>query len=709
MLLVATPIFSPKRVQTPKACFSKKNCTFFMVYCLLKPYFAQNRCFFFILQKINTKIAEEFKTTIQDKQINFNLMTHKQIVLGLAFAGVSALTTSCSNPLAEMVKLANQQELTVDPNPLELHGDKVKFTMAAKLPVKMMKKGTKYTMELSYSPGNIENKVDMQPLTSEDLKVGAVAFEGDKYQGTTEDPKITKAFDFAYQDKYEVGGLMLKGIASKGEGEKAKIKEFGPVRLKVKGDKFVKGVATTVRLVKSPIDGVNSTTGESPFAYADHNYTGPTDEFLPVTMNFEKGSAAFTPNTGNNKTTLEVISSLFKDTQVPPFEAMGSSSHSPEGSEAVNTGLAENRAKAMEAQFKKMLALFKYDTKTLTDYKFNFEKKVLGQTVPEFNELVNGSGLTPEQQTEAKEILGRDGDFVENEQKLQSKPYYNTLMNNVYPAMRYAKVNVKKPGAAKSMAEMSAMTKKMIEGSETADKLTEQEFLYVAAGTPDLMERVNILKQAQKSYDTWKVNNNIGSAYLDMALLNNDKSKADDAITALQSSMSKKETGDAAYNLAMAYAMKGDNAKMEEFLNKAIALGGSDNKVNSLINGAKGYIAIKKAEARDDGKYQEAIDVLNNAPASNPNLFNKGLAELMKGVNYDAAIASFTSAAQKNPKDAITQYAMAVAYARKKDEGNMSSALKKAVELNSDLKAKALKDVEFDAFKNSNSFKDAIK
>jgi tetratricopeptide (TPR) repeat protein len=175
--------------------------------------------------------------------------------------------------------------------------------------------------------------------------------------------------------------------------------------------------------------------------------------------------------------------------------------------------------------------------------------------------------------------------------------------------------------------------------------------------------------------------------------------------------MKKKETGEAAYNMALAYAMKGDMAKMEEFLNKAVNLGSAEGNANfnKAMNGAKAYTTFKQARDRNDGKYKEAERLLENAPMTNPNLFNKGLAIMMQGVNYDAAIAAFNSAAQKNPKDAITQYGLAVACARKGDEGNMSSALKKACELDNNLKAKALKDVEFDKYKDKNSFKDAIK
>ena len=635
----------------------------------------------------------------------------KKFFLGLAFAGATGFVTSCKNPVAEMIKSAKEQQLNVEPNPLELHGDRVPFKMTAKLPVKMMKKGTNYSLEVYYVAGDIDAMQDMQPLPADAAKIKAITFKGDEYVGQTKDPQKDEAMEFAYVDKYERGGLFIKGVAAKAD-KPEKFKEFGPLRLVVMDGRKVKGVATTSRLLKSPVHGLTPVAGESPFIYADHGYVKPGDETLSARLDFERGSVNVKQDFMNNKQTMEVVSELFKSSQIPAFTATGISSHSPEGQEAVNVKLSEGRAMALEMTFKKMLELFKYDKEKLKDYVFNIEKRKLSETLPEFNQLVDASSLTPEQKNEAKETMGRDGDFVEKEMQLQRKPYYSKLMDEVYPRMRYASTDVKKPGAAKTEAEMSAVATKMLKGSANPNELNEQEFLMLASKTPDLKERIEILKLAGQNYQTWKVHNNLGAAYLDNALMNkNDKGMADEAIKQFEASMKKKETGEAAYNMALAYAMKGDMAKMEEFLNKAVNLGSAEGNANfnKAMNGAKAYTTFKQARDRNDGKYKEAERLLENAPMTNPNLFNKGLAIMMQGVNYDAAIAAFNSAAQKNPKDAITQYGLAVACARKGDEGNMSSALKKACELDNNLKAKALKDVEFDKYKDKNSFKDAIK
>lgn len=633
-----------------------------------------------------------------------------KFTLGLLIFGAMVLVSSCSDPTKEMIKLAEQQEITVNPNPLELHGENVGFTLSAKLPVDMMKKDTKYDLQFFYVPGNIETAVDLQPLGDDAQKIGSVSFDGNKYAESTEQPQVTKQFSFAYEDKFKTGGVMVLGVASRTDKDKSR--EFGPLRLRVKegsGTDFVRGVSTTQRLVKGPADGLKASQGESPFAYAPHNFAPKGDSYFDLPVFFEQGSSTISANTAGNKESLEKVTELYADTEVAPYTPTGVSSHSPEGREAINRDLADNRASALENRFQYLLTLVKYEKEKADEFKFEFEKKVLGETVPEFNSLVDASSLTPDQKAEAKSILGGDGDFVENESELQSKPYYQTLLSEVYPKMRYAKTKVKMPNATKTLPEMTSIIEDMKKGEAEADALDENEFLFVAANTPDPDERMDVLGQAAKKYQTWRVHNNIGATLLDQALLNKDMAKADAAIEQFTASMSKKENAEAAYNLAMAYGLKGDDAKMEEFLTKAAGMTVADPSNQKLVNAAQAYLKIKGAEARDDGSYRDAEDLLGDALANNPNLFNKGLAQVLQGVNYDSAIASFNAAADANGDDARTQYALAIAYARKGDESNMAAALKKAASMDGAYKTMAVEDVEFFKYKDSQSFKDAIK
>jgi len=105
-----------------------------------------------------------------------------------AFAIIGALTISgCTLP--SMVKLAKQQNLQVTPNPLEVHKDTVNYSFTANLPVKMLKKGTVYTLNSFYKYGESELALDPIPFKAEDFP-----------NSGTEQPKVTKAFAFPYKD-----------------------------------------------------------------------------------------------------------------------------------------------------------------------------------------------------------------------------------------------------------------------------------------------------------------------------------------------------------------------------------------------------------------------------------------------------------------------------------------------------------------------------
>ena len=68
--------------------------------------------------------------------------------------------SSCTLP--QMIKAAKEQKLEVTPNPLEVHNDTVKMDLAGNLPVKMLRKGTVYTLNTFYKYG--ENELALEPV-----------------------------------------------------------------------------------------------------------------------------------------------------------------------------------------------------------------------------------------------------------------------------------------------------------------------------------------------------------------------------------------------------------------------------------------------------------------------------------------------------------------------------------------------------------------
>ena len=81
----------------------------------------------------------------------------RKLFYAIASFGVLSLSGCALN---QMVKMAEDQNLTVTPNPLEVHADTVAFEMSANLPVKMLKKGKVYSVNTYYTYGGNETALD---------------------------------------------------------------------------------------------------------------------------------------------------------------------------------------------------------------------------------------------------------------------------------------------------------------------------------------------------------------------------------------------------------------------------------------------------------------------------------------------------------------------------------------------------------------------
>ena len=88
-----------------------------------------------------------------------------------AAALASILLTGCS--LAQMIKLAKEQQITVTPSPLEVHADSVRFEISALLPLKMLKTNKVYTVTPYY-----------QAAGGEKVQLGTIEFKAVDFPNT---------------------------------------------------------------------------------------------------------------------------------------------------------------------------------------------------------------------------------------------------------------------------------------------------------------------------------------------------------------------------------------------------------------------------------------------------------------------------------------------------------------------------------------------
>lgn len=582
------------------------------------------------------------------------------IVAALSFSG-------CTLP--KMVKMSKEQQLTVTPNPLEVHKDTVAFDMAANLPVKMLKKGTVYTVNTFYKYGTSE--VALEPL----------AFKAEDFPNAkTEQPKATKSFFFPYQAAQKTGTLEVEGVASK--GEKSKASPRMPVAT---------GIITTSKLVKPVFFA----------AFADHGYNNQ-EELVPVIIPdfiFEQGRAVLRTSEIRSTKGKELDAFIASKNATRTVTITGT--HSPEGAERINAKLSPDRAAAIEAFYRKEMK--KYDYKGKAD-SINFILKPVIQDWNEFkNVLSSYEGITSEEKAEYLNIINAGGTFEDNEKQMKSLKTYRKVFKDVYPKLRTAKTEILVVKEKKTDAEMSVLSKQVTQNSVSADTLSFEEMMYAATLTPSLDEKAAIYEAATKKGSNWNAHNNLGAVYIAQALENsaNAAALADKALAQLEIAAKLNEAPEVHANLASVNMIKGNAYAAYNHASKALSAGlQGDNAAG--VNGVKGAAEIVKAQ------YAAAVTSESAAADNADNLFNKGLAQVLNK-DYQNGLTSFNEAIAKNSNLAIAHYGAAVANARLGNNDAIVTSLSNAVKIDPSLKEAALSDLEFAKVNATEAFKNALK
>ncbi len=590
----------------------------------------------------------------------------RKVVYSFLIFGALSLA-GCTLP--KMVKMSKEQQLTVTPNPLEVHKDTVAFDMAANLPVKMLKKGTVYTVNTFYKYGSSE--VALEPL----------AFKAEDFPNAkTEQPNATKSFFFPYQPAQRTGTLEVEGVASK--GEKTKATPRMPVAT---------GIITTSKLVK-PVYFA---------AYADHGYNNQ-EELVPVIIPdfiFEQGRSVLRTSEIRAPKGKELDAFIASKNATRTVTITGT--HSPEGAERINAKLSPDRAAASEAFYRRQMK--KYDYKGKAD-SINFILKPVIQDWNEFKTALSAyEGITSEEKAEYLNIINAGGTFEDQEKQMNRLNTYRKVFRDIYPTLRTAKTEILVVKDKKTDAEMSVLSKQVTQNSVSADTLSFEEMMYSATLTPSLEEKAAIYEAATKKGSNWNAHNNLGAVYIAQALENpnNAASLADKALAQLEIAGRLNDAPEVHANLASVHMIKGNAYAAYTHANQALSAGlQGDNAAG--VNGVKGAAEIVKAE------YAAAVTSESAATDNADNLFNKGLAQVLNK-DYQNGLTSFNEAIAKDSNHALAHYGAAVASARLGNADAVVSNLTNAVRIDPSLKEAALSDLEFSKFAATESFRNALK
>ena len=388
----------------------------------------------------------------------------------VSMLGVSGCT------LPQMIKLSKQQNLQVAPNPLEVHKDTVSYEMSATLPVKMLKKGTTYTLNSFYKYGDKE------------LALPELVFKGDDFaNAATEQPKMSKTYTFAYQPELKVGTVQIEGVAAKGTSNK-----------KTPRMDVATGIITTSKLVKNSYYA----------AFADHGYNNK-EEIIPVIIPdfiFEQSKSVLRKSETNSDKGKQLDAFIASKNVTRTVTITGT--HSPEGRERINSKLSEERASAIEKYYRAQMK--KYDYKGMADS----IKFILKPVVDDWNSfkaaLAAYNGISSDEKAAYLNIINGGGSFEDQEKQMKKLSTYKKVFKDVYPGLRTAKTEILTIKDKKTDAEISVLAKQIAQGG-SLDALSFEELLYSATLTPSLDEKVAIYTAATKKGTNWNAHNNLAA------------------------------------------------------------------------------------------------------------------------------------------------------------------------------------------------------
>ncbi len=341
-----------------------------------------------------------------------------------------------------------------------------------------------------------------------------------------------------------------------------------------------------------------------------------------------------------------------------------SSYASPEGALDFNTRLAENREK---------------NTKTYLEGQLKKDKiaefgELTAQFTPEdwegFQELVSNSNIQDKELILSVLSMYKDPEQREKEIRNLSS-VFEVLADEILPQLRRSRLTASVNVIGKSDAEIN----QYINSNPSA--LNVEEMLYAATLTDDENRKAAIYQQVIKYFpNDYRGYNNLGMSQF--------KNKDYQAAAAN-------------FNKAANLAPQSREVKMNQGL---IAMANRDYATaNRLFGNAAGLSELNDARGLYLLKSGNTADAAKAFAGSKTN--NAALAQLL---NMDYSAAQRTLSAIATP-DATTYYLSAVLGARTNNSQMVSENLRKAINLDRTLAAKALNDLEFAKFDISNIVK----
>ena len=545
--------------------------------------------------------------------------------------------------LASCGKLSKPEQITVTPGVLELKGGKVAADITGTFPVKKFaKKGVLIVTPVLKYDGK---EALGEPVTY----VGEKAKENGTTVKYKEGGTYSQHCEFDYVPEMKKSELYLRFEA-----------RVGKKVITIPDVKIADGVITTPELVKAS-DNATATTPDQ-FQRVIQELTEADIKFLIQQSTLRSSET--------RSAEMKALQAAIKDAQkadrkeINKIEVAGYAS--PDGKEALNQKLAENRQK-VAANF------LKNDLKK-NKVKKSIESNITAEDWEGFQKALENSNM--QDKDLVLRVLAMYTDPEEREAQIKNlSSVYGTIKDEILPELRRSRLILTTDLIGKSDEEILELVK------NDPAQLNVEELLYAVTLVEDKAEKLALLQKAADLYNDYRAWNGMGQIYF------NDGNVAEARRCFAKALTIDPKNPDVNFNAGIAAMTEGDLAKAEEYLGKAGGTSANlDAALGTLYTKKGDYAAAKKAYGSQASNNAATQQILNE--------------------EYDAA--SKTLDAIKNP-NATTAYLKAIVGARTNDRAAVIANLKSAIAQDASFKTRAASDIEFAKFAEDADFQAIIK
>lgn len=532
----------------------------------------------------------------------------------------AAMLTSCGKPVAP-------EQVTVNPSPLTVVGDKVNADITGTFPVKKFSKKAIVTITpvLKYEGG--------EALGAPVTYVGEKAKENGKTVSYKQGARYKQTASFDYVPAMAKSELYLRFTAKNGNKE-----------VVIPDMKVADGVVATAKL-------------------ADAKEIEPqitADKFQRIIQEMQEADIRFLIQQSNLRNS-ELKSQEMKDLQaaikdadkdekkaINKLEVSGYAS--PDGGVKLNTTLADarqaNAQKYLQQQLKK------------NKVKADIESSVTAQDWEGFQRAMEESNI--QDKDLVLRVLSMYSDPEEREAQIKNlSAVYKTIAEEILPELRRSRLILTTDLIGKSDEEIAELAK------NDPAALNVEELLYSATLTSDANEKMAIYKKAVELFpNDYRGYNNMGMLYFKQGSIAEARRSYTQALKIAANNP------DVNYNAGVAAMADNDLKMAEQYLGKAAGTEGNLNAAMGTLYTMKGdYAAAKKAYGTKPSNNAAVQQILNEdyagarqtlAKVENPNATTAYLAAIVGArtndrdavySNLKAAVARDAQFAKKAQKD----------------------------------------------------------